>query len=143
MIREVLGVAAIAMATGVAQAADGYDAGERRSIAVAAADLDLSTSAGIAELYRRVDRAVDRICDGDRDCGEEAWESTQVQAASAIARDRYIRRLAREREAELRACGRGRCAVTSAYYQSLPALPPGGIRVTVTVQTAGPGYYGR
>ena len=109
------------------------------------ADLDLSTSAGVAELYRRVERAVNRICDGDRDCRDEAWASTEEQASAAIARDRWMRRLARERAAELRACGRYGCA-PSAPVRYQPAPPPplvvqGGTRVTVTIQTGGPGYY--
>jgi UrcA family protein len=143
MIRGLLLFAAMA---GLATAAHAYDRYESRSIPVAAADLDLSTSAGIAELYRRVDRAVNRICDGDRDCRDEAWASTEEQASAAIARDRWMRRLAREREAELRACGWGGCGAPEPVRYR-PAPPPraivhGGTRVTVTIQTT-PGYYAR
>ncbi|MFA6117082.1 MAG: UrcA family protein [Sphingomonas sp.] len=146
MIRGVLLFAATAGLTTAAHADDRY---ETRSIAVAAADLDLSTSAGVAELYRRVERAVNRICDGDRDCRDQAWASTEEQASAAIARDRWMRRLAREREAELRACGRYGCAPQPApvYYQPAPPPPApstvtmqGGTTVTVVVQTS-PGYY--
>ncbi|WEJ99796.1 MAG: UrcA family protein [Candidatus Sphingomonas phytovorans] len=150
MIRGLLLFATVA---GLATTANAYDRYEIRSIPVAAADLDLSTSAGVAELYRRVERAVNRICDGDRDCREEAWASTEEQASAAIARDRWIRRLARERAAELRACGRYGCAVLPepVHYQPAPPLPmppstvtiQGGTTVTVVVQTSGPGYYGR
>ena len=148
MIRGLLVFAAIA---GLTTAVHAYDRYETRSIAVAAVDLDLSTSAGVAELYRRVERAVNRICDGDRDCRDDAWASTEEQASAAIARDRWLRRLAREREAELRACGRYGCAPPPApvYYQPAPPPPspsvvtqPGGTTVTVVVQTS-PGYYMR
>jgi len=144
MIRGLLLFAVMAGLTTTAHAYEDY---EVRSIPVAAADLDLSTSAGVAELYRRVDRAVDRICDTDRDCRDEAWASTEEQASAAIARDRWMRRLAREREAELRACGWGGCgAPAQVYYRPAPPPPPsvvhGGTRVTVTIQTA-PGYYVR
>lgn len=139
------GLLLFAAAAGLATTARAYDRYEIRSIPVAAADLDLSTSAGVAELYRRVERAVNRICDGDRDCRDEAWASTEEQASAAIARDRWMRRLARERAAELRACGRYGCA-PSAPVRYQPAPPPplvvqGGTRVTVTIQTGGPGYY--
>lgn len=146
MIRGLLLFAAMAGLTTTAYAYDRY---ETRSIAVAAVDLDLSTSAGVAELYRRVSRAVDRICDGDRDCRADAWASTEEQASAAIARDRWMRRLAREREAELRACGRYGCAPPPepVYYQPAPPPPApstvtmqGGTTVTVVVQTS-PGYY--
>ncbi len=122
MIRGLLFFAATA---GLATAAAGHDRYETRSIAVPAVDLDLSTSAGVAELYRRVERAVNRICDGDRDCREDAWASTEEQASAAIARDRWMRRLAREREAELRACGRYGCAPAPEplYYQPAPPAP--------------------
>lgn len=145
MIRGLLLFAAMA---GLTTAAHAYDRYETRSIPVAAVDLDLSTSAGIAELYRRVERAVNRICDGDRDCRDDTWASTEEQASAAIARDRWMRRLAREREAELRACGWGGCrAPASVRYQPAPPPPPravvhGGTRVTVTIQTT-PGYYVR
>ncbi|CUS46003.1 MAG: UrcA family protein [Pseudomonadota bacterium] len=139
------GLLLFAAAAGLGTTANAYDRYEIRSIPVAAADLDLSTSAGVAELYRRVERAVNRICDGDRDCRDEAWASTEEQASAAIARDRWMRRLARERAAELRACGRYGCA-PSAPVRYQPAPPPplvvqGGTRVTVTIQTGGPGYY--
>jgi UrcA family protein len=146
MMRGLLLFAAMAGLTTTAYAYDRY---ETRSIAVAAVDLDLSTSAGVAELYRRVSRAVDRICDGDRDCRADAWASTEEQASAAIARDRWMRRLAREREAELRACGRYGCAPPPepVYYQPAPPPPApstvtmqGGTTVTVVVQTS-PGYY--
>lgn len=146
MTRGLLLFAAMAGLTTTAYAYDRY---ETRSIAVAAVDLDLSTSAGVAELYRRVSRAVDRICDGDRDCRQDAWASTEEQASAAIARDRWMRRLAREREAELRACGRYGCAPPPEPVHYQPAPPPpapstvtmqGGTTVTVVVQTS-PGYY--
>ena len=144
MIRGLLLFATMA---GLTTTAHAYDRYETRSIAVAAADLDLSTSAGVAELYRRVERAVNRICDGDRDCRDDAWASTEEQASAAIARDRWMRRLAREREAELRACGRYGCAPSPepVYYQPAPPPAPStvtmqGTTVTVVVQTS-PGYY--
>ncbi|WCM25447.1 UrcA family protein [Sphingomonas sp. QA11] len=142
MIRGLLLFTAVA---GLATTANAYDRYEIRSIPVAAADLDLSTSAGVAELYRRVERAVNRICEGDRDCRDEAWASTEEQASAAIARDRWMRRLARERAAELRACGRYGCAPSApVHYQPAPPMPlvvQGGTRVTVTIQTGWPGYY--
>jgi len=145
------GLMLFAATMGLGGAAQAYEDGdfEVTSIPVAAADLDLSTSAGVAELYRRVERAVNRICDGDRDCREEAWASTEEQASAVIARDRWMRRLAREREAELRACGwRGCGAPAPVRYHPAPSPMPqseilhGGTRVTITIQTA-PGYYSR
>ncbi len=149
MVRRLLIVAALAAVSGTAEAR-WDDAYETRQIAVAAADLDLSTSAGIAELYRRVDRAVKRICGTDRDCRDEAWESTEDQASWAIAQDKWMRRLARERAAQLRACGWQGCEPqpVQAYYP--PASPPvtysvpPGTTVTVVVRSGGPvAYYRR
>ena len=143
MVRKLLIVAALAAVSGTAEARWG-DTYETRQVVVAAADLDLSTSAGIAELYRRVDRTVNRMCGSDRDCRDEAWESTEDQASWAIAQDKWMRRLARERAAQLRACGWQGCepSPVPAYYPP-PAPPPvtyavpPGTTVTVVVRSGG------
>lgn len=154
MIREVLALAVLAAAPCSALAAWDGDY-ETQSIVVPADDLDLSTSAGIATLYTRVDRAVDRICGDDRDCREEAWASTEGRASAAIARDKWMRRLAEERKAELAACGWRGCAPQPAYAlppayaapppayaapQPAPAaiVTPGATRVTVTITQTPP-----
>ncbi|MES2057251.1 MAG: UrcA family protein [Pseudomonadota bacterium] len=150
MVRELLFAAAVVTLSGTAHA-DWDDRYETRQIVVAAADLDLSTSAGIAELYRRVDRAVNRICGSDRVCRDEAWESTEDQAQAAIDHDKWMRRLAYERLAQLRACGRQGCAPQPARTRYAPAYPappvtysvsPGTI-VTVVIRSSGPVYYRR
>jgi UrcA family protein len=133
MIRTLLTIAAIAAATGTARAQ------EWRSTGVQIADLDLSTRAGVDELDRRVDRAVRRICDDDRDCRADAWASTVEQVDAAIARDRWMRRLAAEREAELRACGWQGCGAQAPVYYPAPSPYPAGTTViTVTVTQAPP-----
>lgn len=151
MIRKVLTLGMLGAAAGLAAAPCGaltaWDGDyESQSIVVPADDLDLSTSAGIATLYQRVDRAVDRICGDDRDCREEAWASTEGRASAAIAHDKWMRRLAEERKAELAACGwRGCPSARPAAYapQRLRSAPttviaPGGTRVTVTVTQTAP-----
>lgn len=121
---------------------------EVRSIRVDASALDLSTAAGVDELERRVGRAVDRICGGDRACRDEAWASADDQVRYAIARDEWTRRLASERAAELAACG-GECAppepayaepayARPAYYAPPPPPPPAMGGVTVTIIYAAP-----
>jgi len=104
---------------------------EWRSLPVAIADLDLSTDAGIVELERRVGRAVDRICDGDRACRDGAWASTWDQAQAAIARDRWMRRLAAERQAEIAACGWAGCRQAAAPAAYGP--PPGATVIVINV----------
>ena len=153
MIGKVLTLALLAAAPGSALAAWDGDY-ETQSIVVPAGDLDLSTSAGIATLYNRVDRAVDRICGDDRDCREEAWASTEGRASAAIAHDKWMRRLAEERKAELAACGWRGCAPQPAYAPPPPYVPaprytgprpaqttvvaPGSVRVTVTITQTPP-----
>lgn len=87
------------LATGTAMAADRY---ERRTIVVQAADLDLAGVPSQAELDRRIDKAVRRICGWDARCTDEAWQSTESQVDWAIDRDIRIHQLAAEREAQLR-----------------------------------------
>lgn len=141
-------LAAMLAATLVPSAAD---AGERdwRSVRVDIAALDLSTPAGMTELERRVRRAVDRICADDRSCRDEAWASTEAQAAYAIRRDVYMRRMAAERAAQLRVCGGHPCEVPQqARYAPPPPPPPppppmpiaasGGTTVITIVHTAPP-----
>jgi len=139
LILAALGIA------GAAQAGGWDDRYETQSIVVPASDLDLSTSAGIATLYHRVDNAVDRICGDDRDCREMAWESTEDQASAHIAHDKWMRRLAEERLAELRACGRRGCRPEPVVYpsgdyppQSQRMVVAPGTRVTVRIVTQPP-----
>jgi UrcA family protein len=106
------------------------------SVRVDASALDLSTGAGVDELERRVKRAVDRICGGDRDCREEAWASADDQVRYAIARDEWTRRLADERAAQLAACGGYGCPAPQPAYYAPPPPPPayyaaGGVTVTI------------
>lgn len=149
MVRRLLAGVALATISSAAQA-DWDDRYEMQQVVVAAADLDLSTSVGIAELYRRVDRAVNRICGSDRDCRDEAWESTEEQASAAIGHDKWMRRLALERAAQLRACGWNGCAPQPIQAWSPPVRPPvtysvpPGTRITVVIRSApGPVYYRR
>lgn len=128
MIRRSLLALAALLAAAPAAAGDR----EWRSLTVAIADLDLSTNAGVVELERRVGRAVDRICDGDRDCRKGAWASTWDQAQAAIARDRWMRRLAAERQAEIAACGWAGCRAAVAYRPP-PPPPPAATVVVVNV----------
>lgn len=136
MIRKPLIFAAIAAAAIPAGAHAQRGNAEWRQTSVRIADLDLSTRAGTDELDRRIDRAVDRICEGDRECRDGAWASTWDQVDAAIARDQWMRRLAAEREAELAACGWQGCrqAPMPVYY---PAPPPAYGGATVIVITTG------
>lgn len=134
MTRTLLAVAVLAACCGTAHA-QRWDDAEWRQTTVPIADLDLSTDAGVAELDRRIDRAVDRICDHDRDCRDGAWASTYEQVQAAVARDQWMRRMAAEREAELRACGwRGCRPQAPAYYYPPPPPPAAGVTV-ITVTT--------
>ena len=146
MIRTLLIAAALMALPGVAQAQRWNGRVETRTIAVPAADLDLSTRAGERALERRMRRAVNRICGGDRYCRETAWASAAGQIAWAIENDRWMRRLADERLAEIRACGYQGCWQRAAYYTPPPPPPPpvyqGGTVVTVIVTTTPPVYYG-
>lgn len=74
---------------------------ERVTMSVPIADLDLSTRAGEAELDRRIERTVNRICQGDRACEDMAWDSAYDQAYIAVVKDRKTARLAAERRAQL------------------------------------------
>ncbi|AQR73992.1 UrcA family protein [Sphingomonas sp. LM7] len=116
---------------------------EWRSIRVDAAALDLSTPAGMDELSRRIGRAVNRICDNDRPCRDEAWASTEDQVAWAIDRDVWIRRMAEERVAQLEACRWQDCdAPQPAYYPAPPPPPPAsGVTVVIVHSTAPPLVY--
>lgn len=112
---------------------------EWRSIRVDVSALDLSTPAGMTELERRIGRAVNRICDRDRDCRDEAWASTEDQVGRAIDRDVWMRRMAGERIAQLEACrGRGCDAPQPAYY---PAPPRAGVTVVIVHHAAPPISY--
>lgn len=144
MKRALLIAAALAAVPGAAQAQGWNDRVETRTIRVPAADLDLSTHAGERELERRMRRAVDRLCGADRYCREGAWASAQAQIAWAIDNDRWMRRLADERLAEIRACGYQGCWQRQASYAPPPPPPPvyqGGSTVTVIVTTTPPVYY--
>lgn len=144
MMRTLLIAAALAALPGMAQAQRWNDRVETRTIRVPAADLDLSTLAGERELERRMRRAVDRICGSDRVCREGAWASARAQIAWAIDNDRWMRRLADERLAEIRACGYAGCWQRQAGYYPPPPPPPvyqGGTVVTVIVTTTPPVYY--
>jgi UrcA family protein len=114
-----------------------------RSIRVDASALDLSTTAGMDELARRIHRAVNRICDGDRYCRDEAWASTEDQVASAIDRDLWMRRMAEERIDELEACGRYGCKAPQLAYHPLPepGVPARGVTVVIIHNAAPPMVY--
>lgn len=113
---------------------------EQRSIRVDASALDLSNQSGITELARQINRAVNRICGSDRYCREEAWESTEPQVAWAIDRDLWMRQLASERAAQLRACGWQGCAPQPVAYHPAPPPPPAS-GVVVTIVCPPPTYY--
>jgi UrcA family protein len=119
-----------------------------RQVRVDTSALDLSTPAGIEELRRRIHRAVNNICNGDRECRDGAWASTDEQVAWAIERDEWTRRLAAERAAQLRACGWQGCVEPPqpAYYPAPPPPHPvSGVSVTVIYigpPAPPPGYYG-
>jgi UrcA family protein len=118
--------------------------GERewRQIRVDASPFDLSEPSGIAALERRIDRAVNRICGSDRLCREEAWASTEEQVAWAIGRDRWLREMAGQRIAQLRACGRWECARRVGYVPQPPSprMGPGSVSVTI-VYAGAPAHY--
>jgi UrcA family protein len=139
MVRILLFSAAFAAAIlAPAAQAQRWDDGDWLQTTVQAADLDLSTNAGVTELDRRIDRAVDRICGSDRDCRDGAWASTYAQVDAAVARDRWMRQLAAEREAELRACGWQGCRQQApAYY---PPPPPPQVYPGATVIIIQTGY---
>jgi UrcA family protein len=142
MVRRPLILAAFAAAllAPAAHAQHWGDDGELRQTAVQIADLDLSTRAGVDELDRRIGRAVDRICEGDRECRDGAWASTYEQAQAAIARDEWMRHMAAEREAELRACAwqgcRSQQAQAPAYYP--PPMPAYGGATVIVITTGYP-----
>ena len=145
MIRPLLIAAALAAFPSVAQAQSWNDRVETRTVGVPAADLDLSTRAGERTLERRMRRAVDRICGSDDYCREGAWASAEDQITWAIENDRWMRRLADERLAEIRTCGWEGCLQREAAYYPPPPPPPvyqGGATVTVIVTTTPPGWYG-
>jgi UrcA family protein len=73
---------------------------DQQTIVVNVSSLDLSTGAGIDLMVYRLRSAIDRLCDSDRDCRDEAWESADWQAARAISRDRWRKRVAMERQAD-------------------------------------------
>jgi UrcA family protein len=73
---------------------------DQQTIVVNVASLDLSTGAGIDLMVYRLRSAIDQMCDDDRDCRDEAWESADWQAARAISRDRWRKRVAMERQAD-------------------------------------------
>ena len=124
MIEARLALCALALLPATA-GAQRWDDREVRSIVVDTSALDLSTPAGRAELDRRIARAVNRICDGDAYCRDEAWDSTYEQVGLAIERDDRIRRLAREREMQLAACGGVECPPPAPQVaQVLPPPPP-------------------
>ena len=132
-----LGAAAAAGFAAPVQAQHWQDR-EWRSIRVDASALDLSTPAGVDALEDRIDRAVRRICGSDWECRDEAWASTDAQVAYAIDRDRWTRRMAAEREAQLAACGWDGCAPPAPAYYAPPPPPAAYGGVTVTIVYAAP-----
>jgi len=97
-----VGVIAIVGVTAVALHAGYYDDGARpRSLAVNYAGLDLTSQAGVMLLQQRVERAVQRVCDGgpssdderdERQCRDDAWAGARPQIWAAIdaAHDRRL-----------------------------------------------------
>jgi UrcA family protein len=85
-----VGVIAIAGVTAVALHAGYYpdDDTRPRSLGVSAAGLDLSSPAGVSLLEQRVARAVQRVCDGDAECRDDAWAGARPQIWAAIDRAR-------------------------------------------------------
>jgi UrcA family protein len=78
---------------------------DQQTIVVNVSSLDLSTGAGIDLMVYRLRSGIDRLCGDDRDCRDEAWESADWQAARAISRDRWRKRVAMERQADWRRYG--------------------------------------
>ena len=91
---------AILAAAVVLGAASAVTAAAAETVAVQYADLDLSTSAGQAQLDRRIDNAARSICGSDtaivgtrlrsndaRKCYEQAKARVHEQVAQAIERD--------------------------------------------------------
>ncbi|MDF7777055.1 UrcA family protein [Sphingomonas sp. AOB5] len=142
MIRNLLtAMAAILATAGAAQAQTPYgqERYETRTIAVEAADLDLSTNAGMTTLDKRIRNAVERICSTDRACRDEAWASTQDQVAWAVSRDQWMRRLAEERAEQIRNCGWNCPAPAQVYYPApLPPPPQPGASVVVIITHSPP-----
>jgi UrcA family protein len=116
---------------------------EWRSIRVDVSALDLSTRSGMTELERRIGRAVNRICDDDAICRDEAWASTEDQVAWAIDRDLWMRRMAEQRIAQLDACRWRDCdAPRPAYYPASPPPPHArGVTVVIVHNAAPPVVY--
>ncbi len=98
---------------------------DQQTIVVNVSSLDLSTGAGIDLMVYRLRAAIDRLCDDDRDCRDEAWDSADWQAARAISRDRWRKRVAMEREADWRRYGppRRSFAPGPGVAPPLPRLP--------------------
>ncbi|NML06513.1 UrcA family protein [Sphingomonas sp. G-3-2-10] len=140
MIRILLAAAMLTAALGAqAQPFDKGDGYETRTIAVEAADLDLSTNAGMTTLDKRIRHAVERICASDRACRDEAWASTQDQVAWAVSRDQWMRRLAEERAEQIRTCGWNCPAPAQVYYPApLPPPPAPGASVVVIITHSPP-----
>lgn len=130
-------------AIAAAPPADARDRREWRSIRVDVSALDLSTPAGMEVLEGRIARAVNRICGSDRDCRDEAWESTEAQVAWAVDRDIWVRRMAEERIAQLDACRWQGCAAPQPAWYPVPAppLPRGTVTVVIVHNPAPPIVY--
>jgi UrcA family protein len=134
--------AAGALFSPAARAEDWHDR-EVRSIVVDSSALDLSTDAGLDELSRRINRAVNRICGSDHECRDEAWASTEGQVAWVVSHAEWRRRMADEHAAELMACSGRRCAPSSrpVHYDYAPPLcPPSMAQVSVTIVYGPPVY---
>ena len=97
---------------------------EQQTIVVNVRALDLSTAAGIDLLVYRLRAAIDRLCDDDRQCRDEAWESADWQAARAISRDRWRARVAMERAADWERYGPPE--PPAPVYAGTPPVYPGG-----------------
>jgi UrcA family protein len=132
-------VALFALAVPVSASAQTWREPEWRSIRVDASALDLSTRSGMAELERRIARAVNRICDDDVVCRDEAWASTEDQVAWAIDRDLWMRRMAEERIAQLDACRWRECEAREPAHYPMP--PAGGVTVVIVHNAAQPTVY--
>lgn len=83
---------------------------------------------------------MNRICDDDAVCRDEAWASTEDQVAWAIDRDLWMRRMAEERIAQLDACRWRECEAREPAYYPAPPLARG-VTVVIVHNAAPPVVY--